>query len=302
VTGAFGFSGRYIAGRLLANGQKVRTLTNHPDRSSPLSGQVEVAPLDFRSADELARSLGGARVLYNTYWVRFAYGEVSHEQAVANTRVLIRAAEMAGVQRIVHVSVTNPSPSSPLTYFRGKAAVEEAIRASRLSYAILRPALIFGNEDILINNIAWLLRRFPLFAVPGAGDYRLQPIFVENLATLAVEAGERSDNLVTDAVGPEIYSYDELLRMIRSTIGSRSRIVHLPASLVSLASWILSFLVDDVVLTQEEVAGLVADLLVSKQAPTGTTSFREWLQAHRETLGRKYASELNRHYRSSERE
>lgn len=293
VTGAFGFSGRYIAERLLANGERVRTLTNHPRDGTAF----ESAPLNFRDPRELARSMAGATVLYNTYWVRFAYGEVDHKMAVENTRLLIRAAEQAGVKRIVHISITNPSSDSPLPYFKGKAQVEETIRSSSLSYAILRPAVVFGKEDILINNIAWLLRRFPVFAVPGRGDYGLQPIFVEDLAELAVAAGRSHENAVMDAVGPETYEYADLVRLIRSTVGSRSRIIRLSPSLILVASQFLGWLVHDVVLTKDEVSGLMSNLLVSAQPPTGKTSLRTWLRDNAGTIGVKYASELGRHYR-----
>jgi uncharacterized protein YbjT (DUF2867 family) len=293
VTGAFGFSGSYIAARLLAMGERVRSLTNHPRGDAP----IEAAPLDFRNAEELTRNLAGAEVLYSTYWVRFAQGALSHEKAVENTRALIHAAEQAGVKRMVHISVANPSCDSPLPYFKGKAAVEDAIRSSSLSYAILRPAVVFGKEDILINNIAWLLRRFPLFAIPGRGNYGLQPIFVEDLSALAVEAGHGRANLVMDAVGTEIYEYEDLVRLIRSTVGSRSRIVHLSPFFVGFASWFLGKLVHDVVLTKDEVSGLMANLLVSKEPPTGKTSLRAWLQDNAGRIGAEYASELQRHYR-----
>jgi uncharacterized protein YbjT (DUF2867 family) len=293
ITGAFGFTGSYVARRLLAMGERVRTLTNHPRAGAAF----EAAPLDFQDRRGLARSMAGATVLYNTYWVRFAYGKVGHATAVENTRRLIRAAEEAGVKRIVHVSITNPSLDSPLPYFKGKAEVEDAIRSSSLSYAILRPAVVFGAEDILINNIAWLLRRFPVFAIPAAGDYGLQPIFVEDLAKLAVTAGSSRMNAVIDAVGPETYTYADLVRLIRSTVGGRSRIVHLSPSLVWMASRFLGWLVHDVVLTRDEVSGLMANLLVSKEAPTGKTSLRSWLGENAETIGARYASELARHYR-----
>jgi uncharacterized protein YbjT (DUF2867 family) len=293
VTGAFSFSGSYITARLLAMGERVRTLTNHPRGN----GSIEAAPLDFRNAEELTRNLAGAEVLYNTYWVRFAQGAVNHQRAVENIGAMIHAAERAGVKRIVHISITNPSSDSPLPYFKGKAEVEELIRSSSLSYAILRPAVVFGNEDILINNIAWLLRRFPFFAIPGRGDYSLQPIFVEDLAGLAVEAGHSRENLVMDAVGPEIYEYGDLVRLIRHAAGSRSRIVHVPSFLVLLASWFVGRLVHDVVLTEEEVDGLMANLLISKQPPTGKTSLRAWLKDNAEWIGAEYASELKRHYR-----
>jgi NADH dehydrogenase len=273
-------------------GERVRTLTNHPRETPP----VEFAPLDFGRPEELARSMTGASVLYNTYWVRFAHGKVNHETAVENTRVLVRAAEKVGVSRIVHVSITNPCPDSPLPYFKGKAAVEDIIKSSSLSYAILRPAVVFGTEDILINNIAWLLRRFPFFAIPGSGGYGLQPIFVEDLAALALESGHSRENLVIDAVGPETYEYEDLVRLIRGTINSRSWVFHAPPSLVSLASWILGYLVGDVVLTKDEVSGLMANLLVSKQPPTGRTSFRNWLGENAKELGVRYASELKRHF------
>ncbi len=292
VTGAFGFTGGYIARRLLAMGENVRTLTNHPRDGAAF----QVAPLNFQDREGLVRSMAGATVLYNTYWVRFAYKDIDHAKAVDNTRRLIRAAEEAGIKRIVHVSITNPSIDSALPYFKGKAEVEEAVRSSSLSNAILRPAVVFGQEDILINNVAWLLRRFPFFAIPGAGDYGVQPIFVEDLADLAVAAGKSSDNQVTDAVGPETYSYVDLVRLIRKTVASRSRIVHLSPTLVWVASRALGWFTHDVVLTQDEVRGLMANLLVSKQPPTGKTSLRAWLRENARTIGTNYASELARHY------
>ncbi len=292
VTGAFGFTGSYIARRLLALGESVRTLTNHARKNAAF----EQSALDFQDPRGLARSMAGATVLYNTYWVRFAYGNTDHAKAVENTRRLIRAAEEAGVKRIVHVSITNPSSDSPSPYFKGKAEVEDAIRSSSLSYSILRPAVVFGREDILINNIAWLLRKFPVFAIPGAGDYELQPIFVEDLAELAVAAGHSEENVVMDAVGPETYTYADLVQLIRTTVRGRSRVFHLSPSLVWMAARLLGWLVHDVVLTRDEVSGLMANLLVSNEAPTGTASLRDWLRDNAESVGTRYASELERHY------
>ncbi len=297
VTGAFGFSGKHIAGRLLAGGERVRTLTNH----APDAPTIDVAPLEFHNPQVLERSMTGATVLYNTYWVRFAYHGVSHDTAVENTRALIRAAERAGVKRVVHISVTNPSLNSPLPYFRGKAAVEDIIRSSSLSYAILRPALVFGSEDILINNIAWLLRRFPFFAVPGDGEYGIQPISVDDLAALAVENGHRQESRVIDAVGPETYKYVDLVQLIRESVHSHSSIVCAPSPIVRLASRVLGLMVRDLVLTGEEVKGLMANLLVSHQCPTGRKSLREWLREKADHLGIKYSSEIERHYSATSR-
>ena len=297
VTGAFGYTGKYIARRLLADGIRVKTLTGHPERPNPFGGEVVAAPFNFDDPPALIEQLSGASILYNTYWVRFSRGEVTFDRAVENTRTLIQAAKDAGVGRIVHISITNPSLNSSLPYFRGKAKVEEAIIDSGISYAIIRPTVIFGIEDIFINNIAWLLHRFPLFVVPGGGGYRFQPIFVEDLAALAVDACGQEDNLVLDAAGPETYTFDEFVRLVGQTMCSRSTIVHLPAALALGLSKIVGYFLGDVVLTRDEVTGFMSDLLISDAPPAGKTSLKSWLTTNVAALGGSYTSELDRHYR-----
>ncbi|MCX6080135.1 MAG: NAD(P)H-binding protein [Chloroflexi bacterium] len=295
VTGSYSYSGKYITRRLLARGEQVITLTGHPNRPDPFAGQVKAFPLDF-DVPGMARSLTGVDTLYNTYWVRFDHGAATQSKAVENTARLIESARLAGVRRIVHISITNPSPESHLPYFRGKALNEQAVIASGLSYAILRPTVLFGAEDILINNIAYLLRRFPVFALPGDGSYRLQPIFVDDLAELALEAGTQSENLLWDAVGPDIFSFKELIQLIGACSGYSRPLISVPANLALAASRIISAFVGDVLLTQDEVDGLTAGLLVSAELPRATTRLANWLTANKESVGRQYASELKRHY------
>ncbi|MEW5763123.1 MAG: NAD(P)H-binding protein [Bacillota bacterium] len=297
VTGAFGYTGKYITRRLLTRGRRVRTLTGHPDRPNPFGERVEVRPFRFDNPAALVESLTGAATLYNTYWVRFPYGPVTYEKAVENTLTLIRAAEEAGVRRIVHISITNASEDSSLPYFRGKGILEKAIVSSRLSYAIVRPTVIFGAEDILINNIAWILRRFPFFAVPGRGDYRLQPVYVEDVAEIAVRAGQEDTDTVMDAVGPEIFTFEEMVRLIAARIGRQARIIHVPPGMALFLARMVGYAVGDVVLTRDEVRGLMANLLVSGGPPTAPTRFSDWLAANAGRVGTAYASELARHYR-----
>ena len=294
VTGAFGYSGKYIASRLLAAGRRVRTLTNSPERRHPFGPAVEARPYDFDHPDALARSLEGARVFVNTYWVRFDHRDFTHGQAVRNTRRLFEAARRAGVPRVVHVSITNPSLESALPYFRGKAELEAALRESGPSWAILRPTVLFGPEDILINNIAWMLRRFPVFGVFGDGRYRLQPIFVDDLARLAVDAAGSSENVVRDAIGPETFTYRELVSVIGRAIGCERPIVAIPPGLGVALGRLVGLVVGDVVVTREEVAGLMQNLLVTASPPAGETALSRWLLEHREDLGRRYSSELAR--------
>lgn len=294
VTGAFGYSGRYITERLLAEGLTVRTLTNSPHRAHAFGSRIAVSPLSFDDPRALAESLHGADVLYNTYWVRFNHPGFTHAEAVANTRALFAAAKLAGVRRVVHVSITNPSEDSPLEYFRGKAQLERLLIESGLSYAILRPAVLFGGDDILVNNIAWGLRHFPVFAVFGSGQYRLQPIHVEDFATLAVEQGRSHTSTIVDAVGPETFSYRDLVELLGKIIGARRPIVSVPPWLGYWAAVVLGAAVRDVLLTRDEIAGLMADLLATTSPPRGTTKLSEWAREHAADLGRRYASELAR--------
>lgn len=296
VTGAFGYTGSYIARRLLALGKQVVTLTGHSGPSGPATGQITAFPFDFDSPDTLAEHLRGATTLYNTYWVRFPRDSVTFDRAVENSRALIAAAEEAGVQRIVHVSISNASSSSALPYFKGKGLVEEAILSSKLRYVILRPTVVFGAEDILLNNIAWFLRRFPVFGVPGFGDYRVQPVSVEDLADLAVRLGQRAENSIVDAAGPETYTFEEMVRLMAAAVQSKAHIVHVHPDLALLFTSLASYFVRDVVLTEDEIAGLMAGLLVSDKPATGRASFRQWLAGNASTLGREYRSELARHY------
>lgn len=297
VTGAFGYTGKYITQRLLAQGRKVRTLTGHSNRLNPFGNSVEVAPLNFDDPEGLLRSFQGATTLYNSYWVRFEHGQATFARAVANTSKLIDAAARAGVRKIVHLSIANPSEDSSLPYYRGKALVERAIRESGLDYAILRPTVIFGIEDILINNIAWFLRRFPIFAMPGAGDYRLQPVFVEDVANIAVSLGPSAGSKILDVVGPEIYTFQTVLELIKKTVHSRARIIQVKPSLALFSARLLGSAVGDVILTREEIEGLMAGLLVSTQPAQCPTRFSDWLEQNASSIGVRYTSELARHYR-----
>jgi len=296
VTGAFGYSGKYITERLLKAGRRVRTITGHPERSNVFGDQVEIAPLAFADRASLVRSLQGASVLYNTYWVRFNHGNATFDQAVANSRVLIQAARDAGVAKIVHLSIANPSLDSHLPYYAGKAQVEKAIVDSGLRYAILRPTVIFGREDILINNIAWFTRRFPVFAIPGTGKYELQPIFVEDLAELAVLEAQSGSDRILDAAGPETFAFESLVRQIAQAGGVNPRFLHVSPRAAFELLRVVGRALGDVILTREEIAGLMANLLVSKCPPAGRTRFSDWLEQNAGALGARYSSELQRHY------
>ncbi len=296
VTGAFSYSGRIIAALLLERGRGVRTLTNHPRPDHQLAPRIPTFPLDFADDAALVKALTGADTLYNTYWVRAPHGGVTHGIAVENTRRLIDAARRAGVRRIVHISIANPTASTR-SYYWGKAAAEEVIRSTGLSYAIVRPTLLFGKGDVLINNIAWLLRHLPVFAIPGDGRYRLQPMHVKDHAGLLVEVGSQPGDVVVDSAGPEIFTFDDLVQLLRRAMNLRTLVVHTPPVLALAGATLAGRLAGDMLLTRDELDDLMDDILVSHEPPRGTTRLSEWLAANRESIGRRYASEIDRHYR-----
>ncbi len=299
VTGAFSYTGSHIAERLLGAGRRVRTLTFHPDRPHPLQGRVEAQAYRFGDVAALARSLDGVTYVYNTYWVRFDHQRTTFVNAIENSRALFFAARRAGAARIIHVSIANPSLQSSLPYYRGKALVEHGLAEVGVPYSIVRPTLVFGGErDVLTNNIAWILRRMPIFAIPGSGDYPVQPVHAADLARICVEQARAGDDAIIDAAGPETMSFEELVRAIRSATGSNAPIIRVPAAVMSVASRALGVLVRDVVLTTDEIEGLKAGLLVSHSPPLGRIAFSDWLSEAGDSLGAEYANELDRHFTS----
>jgi len=297
VTGVSGYTGKYIARRLLASGRFVKNLTGHPGRPTEFGERVEPIPFNFDQPEQLRESLRGMQTVYNTYWVRFPHGRMTFAGAVENTKRLMKAAKDAGVKRFVHVSIANPDENSPLAYYKGKGVLERYLRETGMPYSILRPTVIFGREDILINNIAWFLRRFPVFGVPGDGKYGIQPIFVEDMAELAIQSARSTTSEIIDAVGPEVFTFTEIVELIREKIGSQAKIMSVSPSVALLMTRFIGVFVDDVILTKEEIDGLIGNLLVSKSNPPGKTRFTKWLEENKQWLGTRYASEVKKHFR-----
>ena len=190
--------------------------------------------------------------------------------------------------------MANASSESRLPYFRGKGQVEEMRKDTGIPYAIIRPTLVFGEGDLLLNNMAWALRCFPVF---GRGDYPVQPIYAGDLAAQAVDAGSGRDSFVADATGPETLSFEELLRLLDSAVGARVRLMHTPPSLGFALTRLVGLLLRYVVLTREEVDGLMAGLPTSSDSPARKTKFGNWLHDNAGVLGRQDVSELGRNFR-----
>lgn len=298
VTGVLGYSGRYMARKLANRGVGVVGLTNSLGKPNPDGWQL--SPLCWNDPVALAESMRGCRALINTYWVRFNSRWFSHAEAVEHTRVLFEAAAKAGVERIVHISITHPDRDSSLSYFRGKAELERMLESQDIPYSVLRPAVLFGErpgEDILINNMAWVLRNFPVVGIPGNGEYRLQPIHVEDLAALAVREAmaEDGENRVIEAVGPEAYTFRGLFAMLGEAIGVKRPVMSVPPWSALAAARVMGAFHRDVMLTRDEIRGLMEDrLCVEGAVPAGFSRLSSWARKHAQELGRAYACEMAR--------
>jgi uncharacterized protein YbjT (DUF2867 family) len=304
VTGSFGFTGRAITERLLAAGREVVTLSRRSGRGDPLAERIQVEPYqpDGDGAPErLASVLSGVDTLYSTSWIRFPRDGLTYERSVAQSAVLLAAARHAGVRRVVHVSVVKAAVDAPTPYVRAKAALESVVRASGIEWVIVRPTLTFGPGDILINNLAWALRRLPVYGLPGRGRYRVQPVHVDDVARICVEGAAGEAGRTIDAAGPETLEYREMVRIIRSAVRSRSLVVPMPAPVVLAAGRVIGQFVGDVVLTPDEITELTTSFLTSTQVPLGMIRLTEWVGAHANELGRLWSSELARNYRIEHR-
>lgn len=285
VTGAFGNTGARIAALLLDQGRRARTLTNRGPQG-PAASRIEAEPFRFDAPDQLAAAFAGVTTFYNTYWMRT--GDASgYQTAVERSRSLIEAAAGAGVERIVHLSVAHPSLDSPYPYFRAKARVEEVLDACGVPAAIVRPALIFGGEAPLLNNLAWILRRAPVFGVAGDGSYLVRPVHVDDVARLCVEAAARRTREIADAVGPERLTFLSLVTLVRDAVGGRARIVRMPPRLVLAASKALGVVMRDDLLTRDELFSTMEGLADTDGPATGVIELRAWLERHASELGQR---------------
>ena len=210
-----------------------------------------------------------------------------------NTRRLFEAAKAAGVKRIVQFSVANPTKAPNWTYFEGKVKVEALLKTSGLSYAILRPTVLFGgHRNVLINNIAWMLRRFPVFGVFGFGNYPIQPVHVEDVAEVAIAQGRELENTIVDVTGPETFRYKDYIRHMVKAMGLKRLILPMPPMAAWLFGLVMGVFLQDDVITRAEIKGLRQGLMASDAPSIGTRKFSEWIAEHGASFGIRYQNDL----------
>lgn len=222
-----------------------------PERSRDRIESLGVAAVrgDVRDEASLRTALEGAEAVvqvltFPTFPVEkpskgYTFEEYDHH----GTARLAAAAAALGVQRFVYSSGVGAAPDAPEARHRAKWGGEEAIRASGLEFAILRPSWVFGPEDRALNRFASLYRRLPLVPVVGDGRQRLQPVFVEDVADAIVQATDSAGPRGTFEIGgPDVMTMDEIVTTMMEVMGKRKPILHLPAALPRAAGFLLQVL------------------------------------------------------------
>jgi len=308
ITGANSYTGRYISKILLASTDtnfKIRNLTNSPNRKHDLGEKAfETMPLAYHDTSQMAKILEGTDVLFNTYWVRYNdYKGITREQSIQNSKNIVDAAKMAGVKKIVYSSHTQTSLDSPLQYIRGKAEVEQYIRESGLEYGFVKPCCIFGDtpdESIVINNISYFMRTFPVFPVSGdASSYHLQPVHVRDLAELMVDCATdpAKTSHEVDAVGHK-FTVNELLTTIKDTLGLRRLIVnHVPIDVCYYGTKPIDLIFNDKFIERDDLLLMSSGITCSLEPPTGKRKLTDFLEKYKDTIGRRYISSNARYYK-----
>ena len=244
----------------------------------------------------------GADVLYNTYWVRYNHHskQFDHEIATDNCRLIFEAAKEAGVRRVVFFSVAHPEQAPKWSYFRGKVITERLLKDCGISYAIVRPTVLFGGgRNVLVNNIAWMLRYIPVFGLFGWGNYPIQPVHVRDVASIAINLGAGDDDITRDATGPETYNYRDFIKLIARSMGVRRLLFPMPAIVAWMAGRVMGLFLRDMVITRGEIRGLMQGLVASEEEPLGKISFSEWVAEKGPEMGRHYHNDLEeREYRT----
>ena len=289
VTGAYAQTGAAIAAILARQGRAVRTLT----RARP--GPDPPYPVIDPSLDDeaMVAALRGCEVVYSTLWARFG-ARGGFAPLVEHNLRIARAAREAGARRWVQVTVANLDKGRGLPYWDGKAELEAGLRAVGIPCSFVRPTLVFGPDDTLVNNAAWAMRHLHALPLAGPGRHRVRPVFVGDLAALCVRHGGLEGQQAQDAVGPETFTYRELMATVREALGVRAALVRLPRRAAWLAGKLGRPFVRDTVLTWNEVRSLERELYWTDGPATGPTRFSAWVRANADGLGRRWRSQRKR--------
>ena len=243
LTGASGFVGSHMLGRLLRDGNQVRALVRH--RGTQKADELEEVEGDIVQPN-LVEHLAGCDAVINLVGIIYEQGratfETVHHQGTKN---LVEAARKNGVQRFVQMSALGARPVDASPYHTTKFAAEEEVRNSGIPSVVLRPSLIFGPGSAFVRQMAEVMQTAPIFRpIPGTGKYRFRPVHVDDVVDCFVQSlsNPKATGQTIELVGGEELTLDEIGNAIAASLGIRKIVLHVPMPIMKSAAAVFSLL------------------------------------------------------------
>ncbi len=264
VTGGTGYVGTAICRAINARGLMVTSVsrTRKPRPILDVGGKIEFRSASVLDPAALDRHFVRADAVVHLVGIIVERKGHTYEKVhVEGTRNVVEAAKRAGVKRFLHMSALGARLGAPTRYWQTKAEAEEIVKASGLDWTIFRPSIIYGEGDDFVNRFAGLARALPFMPVIGSGKTRLQPIWVEDVATAFASAlgNPETHGKSYDLGGPKPLSILEILDIVMRQIGKKRPKMHIPAPLMALQAGLLEKLLKNPPVTREQIKMLKED-------------------------------------------
>jgi uncharacterized protein YbjT (DUF2867 family) len=273
VFGGTGFLGRRVVWHLRSCGFPVRTASRHPDRGHRLFGpdnpQLQSVAANIHHERSVADALAGAYGVVNAVSLYVEHGQENfHSVHVESAQRVAAQAHRAGVDRLIHISGIGADAASPSRYIRKRGEGELAVRAAFAGAVFVRPAVMFGPDDVFLTTILKLLRQLPVYPMFGRGLTSLQPAYVDDVAEAIGRTMQRAEtaSAIFELGGPRVYSYEELLRAVAHQAGLAPRLIPIPL-VVWHALARVSEMFPSPLLTRNQVELMQIDTVSSPEKP-----------------------------------
>lgn len=276
VIGGSGFIGRYVVRLLAKQKHRIRVAVRHPNEAlflKPMGdvGQIQLLPTNIRNATSVARAVDGADAVVNLVGILQPSGHQDFQSIhVDGAEAVAKAAAAAGVRRLVQLSAIGADRRSDSAYARTKGEGEIAVRAAFPAATILRPSIVFGDEDGFFNRFA-RMACLPLLPLPliGGGKTRFQPVYVCDVAEAVARAATEDAlaNQTFELGGPKVYSFREILELVLAEIRRDKMMVPVPFLAAKIGAFFTGIL-PNAPLTMDQVELLKHDNVVSGTART----------------------------------
>jgi uncharacterized protein YbjT (DUF2867 family) len=296
VFGGTGFIGRHLVGALVQSGAAIRLAARHPGHvkmPAELVKAVEVVQADVLDDTAVGCAISGADAVFNLVGILTETAQQSYRAIhVEGARRVAVAAQRHGATRLIHISALGASLTSPAISDRTKVEGEQAVRAAFPQATIVRPSLVFGEDDHFFSRFTAMIRSSPVLPLIGGGTTRFQPVFVGDATAGLLELLKRSDTAgkAYEFGGPQVYSFRELLELLLTALNRQRVLIPIPFVLAEMQAGLLELLPNPP-LTRDQVRLLKTDKVVGGEEPTladlgvQPRALAEFLAAYKDTNG-----------------